>query len=269
MVIFLNSGRILFSDTTSSDVINAGKSTPGIPDFYPDEIIPSDTNQQINNDSVLQPWSELQLSDSNNLRDLVLKNPTFLVKNVTPETDIDKIHEESQTAGSCSYLGIGINPQQQGEGNAQNDLEQDKDLSSTGISSIDNYICISSSEDEFVNCSYSINQKPVTAKMTRTGKKLPDTGSRKTSLNKRKNNVKERNPSERNVAFREGQILSISSEDSDCGEPRKTGSDFNEITKRRNPASLPICRIESYYSLSFKGDEWCDRIHENSTHSSW
>ena len=160
-------------------------------------------------------WSELELSDDNDLRGLALNHPTFLVKSVTPKNNINNfdLDEDSHVPRSSSYLGIGINPQGHGEVQGQ---------SAGSRSSIDNYISLISSEDEAMDVN------------------------------------------ERKLEPREQRVLSVSSEDSDFGEPAKNEMEADselvservvdkEVIKSRSPApsTSPICRIQSYYSLSF------------------
>ena len=157
-------------------------------------------------------WSELELSDDNDLRGLALNHPTFLVKSVTPKSNINNVDLDEDTHGprSTSYLGIGINPQGQVQGQ-----------SAGSRSSIDNYISLISSEDEAMDVN------------------------------------------ERKLEPREQRVLSVSSEDSDFGTTAKNEREADselvskrvvdkEVIKSRSPtpSSSPICRIQSYYSLS-------------------
>ena len=170
--------------------------------------------QQLGSDMVPLHWSELELSDDNDLRGLALNHPTFLVKSVTPSNNLNNLDldEDSHGPRSTSYLGIGINPQGQVQGQS---------AGSRSRSSIDNYISLISSEDEAMDVN------------------------------------------ERKLEPREQRVLSVSSEDSDFGEPAKNEREADgelvlerpfdkENIKCRSPtsSSSPICRIQSYYSLS-------------------
>ena len=188
-------------------------------DFDQEKDVYANTSntQQLGSDMVPLHWSELELSDDNDLRGLALNHPTFLVKSVTPKTNINDYDLDKDCHGprSSSYLGIGINPQGHSE-------VQGQSAGSRSRSSIDNYISLISSEDEAMDVI------------------------------------------ERKLEPREQRVLSVSSEDSDFGEPAKNEREADnelvservvdkEVLKCRNtaPSSSPICRIQNYYSLSF------------------
>lgn len=236
------------SESSSSDVNSSIDYSE--PDCYQDQLYCNDLSQDTTGDGSQLPTPYFDVSDENKLRKLALDNPTFLLKKFTPSAEFDKAVtcKYNQIVEPYSYLGLDIDSQQ--------DLQiqiGNESLSSSSIGGLvrESYISLLSSEDEHADASYNVFQNLDATNVIQEGDcsdndvcVVSNSETTKHSINKKE------------------RIVSVSSEDADYTESVLSGSPVakvpvSKITGLISPTLTPnpICKIDSCYSLAFKGGD--------------
>ena len=231
-----------------------------LPTYHQDENFCSDPLKQKPIEIFPTVWSE---SDDGNLRRLALNNPTFLVKNIAPQKDQILTDENYKAVSSYPYLGIDIGSQQdmKNEGQMlghqiQGQGQEHQSSSSIGGLVRENYINLLSSEDETIHDSYKIYQNLDSSRDTDCEGETSEHSSKQEKCVDADDSKSGCNNSHKH------RTLSISSEDAEYTETVLSGNSVSKVTQvdgdssSANPVSPnPICKIDSYYSLSFKGSD--------------
>ena len=155
---------------------------------------------------------------------------------------------ESDPPGNYEYLGVGLKGQgySQGEGH----------LSSSAIGGIvrESYVSLLSSEDETIDPPYRIYQNLDSADESCSGNETPNKGTGENSDGTKPVNT---DIGGKETGSEKDRPLSISSEDADFAESVLAGTGAAKVTKLKTPplSPNPICRIQSCYSLAYKGEQ--------------
>ena len=161
---------------------------------------------------------------------------------------------ESNPPGNYEYLGVGIDPQQGLKGQGCSLGEGHLSSSAIGGIVLESYVSLLSSEDETMDPPYRIYQNLDSADESCSGNESLNKGNGGPSSDSKTVNT---NIDGKEMGSEKDRPISISSEDADFADSVLAGTGAAKVTKLKTPplSPNPICRIQSCYSLAYKGEQ--------------